>query len=195
MNLPDPKTKSGRLSLIASAFGYKDSKLDIGYYTTEQDTVQQNVILFGSYFQLNFPMEKMAKGQEFVLSKVSFFNDAAIMTPSSSEQLQILLETLQDNQITRIRINGYTNSNGRGKIIYVGPSKNFFALSSDRVEKTGSAKELSAARAQAIKDWLIAQGIAEDRIEVAGWGGIKQIYDKDSPNARKNARVEVEVIQ
>jgi outer membrane protein OmpA-like peptidoglycan-associated protein len=195
LNLPDPKTKSGRLTLVASAFGYKDSQLDIGYYTTEQDTVQQNVTLFGSYFQLIFPMEKMIKGQEFTLSKVSFFNDAAIMTPTSSDQLQILMETLQDNPATRIRLNGYTNSNGRGKIIYVGPSKNFFALSSDRIEKTGSAKELSAARAQVIKDWLVAQGIAENRIEVIGWGGVNQIYDKDSPNARKNARVELEVIE
>jgi outer membrane protein OmpA-like peptidoglycan-associated protein len=195
LNLPDPKTKSGRLSLVASAFGYKDMQLDIGYYTTEQDTVQQNVILFGNYFQLVFPMEKMAKGQEFTLSKVTFFNDAAIMTPNSSEQLNVLLETLQDNPTTRIRLNGYTNSNGRGKIIYAGPSKNFFALASDRNEKTGSAKELSAARAQVIKDWLVVQGISEDRIEVAGWGGVKQIYDKDSPNARKNARVELEVIQ
>ncbi|HEV8512813.1 MAG TPA: OmpA family protein [Cyclobacteriaceae bacterium] len=195
LNLPDPRTKSGKLSLVASAFGYKDMQLDIGYYTTEQDTIQQNVTLFGSYFQFIFPLEKMVKGQEFTLSKVAFFNDAAIMTPNSSEQLNALLETLQDNPTTRIRLNGYTNSNGRGKIIYAGPSKNFFALSSDRVEKTGSAKELSAARAQVIKDWLVVQGIAEDRIEVVGWGGVNQIYDKDSPNARKNARVELEVLQ
>jgi outer membrane protein OmpA-like peptidoglycan-associated protein len=195
LNLPDPKTKSGRLSLVASALGYNDLKLDIGYYTTEQDTVQQNVTLFGSYFQFIFPLEKMVKGQEFTLSKVAFFNDAAIMTPSSSDQLNSLLETLQDNPTTRIRLNGYTNSNGRGKIIYMGKSKNFFALTGDRVEETGSAKELSAARAQVIKDWLVAQGIDENRVEVVGWGGIKPIYDKDSPNARKNARVELEVIE
>jgi len=194
LNLPDPKTKSGKISLVASALGYKDVKLDVGFLTTEQDTIQQNVTLFGSYFQFSFPLEKMVKGQEFSLSKVTFFNDAAIMTPNSSEQLNAVLETLQDNPTTRIRLNGYTNSNGRGKIIYVGPSKNFFALSSDRIEKTGSAKELSAARAQVIKDWLVAQGISESRVEVMGWGGVKQIYDQDSPHARKNARVELEVL-
>jgi len=194
LNLPDPRTKSGKISLVASAFGYKEMTLDVGYLTTEQDTTQQNVTLFGSYFQFIFPLEKMVKGQEFTLSKVAFFNDAAIMTPNSSEQLNALLETLKDNPTTRIRLNGYTNSNGRGKIIYVGPSKNFFALAGDRVEKTGSAKELSEARAQVIKDWLIAQGIADNRVEVIGWGGVKQIYDKDSPNARKNARVELEVL-
>jgi len=195
LNLPDPKTKSGRISMVASAFGYSDSKLDVGYYTTEQDTAQKNVTLFGSYFQFIFPLEKMNKGQEITLSKVSFFNDAAIMTPSSTDQLQALVEMLKENPSTRIQLSGHTNSNGRGKIIYIGPSKNFFALSGDRIEKTGSAKELSAARAQVIKDWLITQGIAEDRIEAIGWGGTKPLYDKDSPNARKNARVELLVTQ
>lgn len=195
VNLPDPKTKSGRLLMVASVFGYSDSKLEVGYYTTEQDTAHENVTLFGSYFQLIFPMEKMNKGQEVSLSKVSFFNDAAIMTPSSAEQLQTLLEMLQDNPSTRIRLSGHTNSDGRGKIIYVGPSKNFFGLTKDRIEKTGSAKELSMARAEVIKDWLVAQGIAEDRIEAVGWGGSKPLYDKKGPNARKNARVELEVIQ
>lgn len=195
LNLPDPKSKSGRLSLVASAFGYSDAKLDVGFYTTEQDTIQKNVTLFGSYFQFIFPLEKMNKGQEITLSKVSFFNDAAIMTPSSNDQLQALLDMLNENTSARIRLNGYTNSNGRGKIIYVGPSKNFFALTGDRIEKTGSAKELSAARAQVIKDWLVTQGVAEDRIEAVGWGGTKPLYDKNSPNARKNARVELEVTQ
>jgi len=193
-NLPDPKSKSGKITLVASAFGYADSKIELGYYTTEQDT-SQNVVLFGTYFQLVFPMQKMNKGQEVSLSKISFFNDAAIMTAGSTDQLKDLLDMLQENPSLHIKLNGHTNSNGRGKIVYMGPSKNFFALSSDRIEKTGSAKELSLARAQVIKDWLVAQGIAEDRIEAQGWGGTKPLYDKNSPNARKNARVELEVTQ
>jgi len=76
-----------------------------------------------------------------------------------------------------------------------GPGKNFFSLTKDHIEKTGSAKELSMARAEVIKDWLVAQGIAEDRIEAIGWGGSKPLYDRKGPNARKNARVELEVIQ
>jgi outer membrane protein OmpA-like peptidoglycan-associated protein len=194
MNVSDPKTKSGRLTLIASAFGYSDAKVEIGYHNTEQDTVQKSVVYFGSYFQLKFPMQKMATGQDVILAKVSFFNDAAIMTPASKDQMQALLETLQESPSMRIRLNGHTNSNDRGKIIYVGPSKNFFGLSADRIEKTGSAKELSTARAQVIKDWLVTQGVAEDRVEVVGWGGTKPLYDNKGTNARKNGRVELEVI-
>jgi outer membrane protein OmpA-like peptidoglycan-associated protein len=194
MNVSDPKTKSGRIILVASAFGYSDAKVEIGYLNTEKDTVQKNVVYFGSYFQLKFPMQKMSTGQEVILSKVSFFNDAAIMTPASKDQMQALLNMLQETPTMRIRLSGHTNSNDRGKIIYVGPSKNYFGLAADRIEKSGSAKELSTARAQIIKDWLVGQGIAEDRVEVVGWGGTKPLYDKKSPNARKNGRVEMEVI-
>ncbi len=194
MNVSDPRTKTGRITLVASAFGYSDAKVEIGYINTEKDTVQKNVVYFGSYFQLKFPMQRMATGQDVVLTKVSFFNDAAIMTPASKEQMQALLEVLQDSPAMRIRLNGHTNTNDRGKIIYVGPSKNFFALTNDRIEKTGSAKDLSTARAQVIKDWLVSQGVADDRVETIGWGGTKPLYEKNSPNSRKNGRVELEVI-
>ncbi len=194
MNVSNPKTKSGRIQLVASAFGYSDSKLEVDYLNTEKDTVKTNVVYFGSYFQFKFPMEKMKMGEQVVFSKISFFNDAAIMTPGSKSQLTALQEMLEENPTMRIRINGHTNGNDRGKIIYVGPSKNFFALSADRVEKNGSSKELSTARAQVIKDWLVAQGIAADRVEANGFGGSKPLFDKDSPNARKNARVELEVL-
>ena len=139
-------------------------------------------------------MQKVPSGAQVVISKVAFFNDAAIMTPSSKEQLLALLEMLQDNPAMRIRINGHTNGNDRGRINYVGPSKNFFEFAADRIEKSGSAKELSVARAQVIKDWLIMQGISEGRVEVIGWGGSKPLFEKNSQNERKNARVEMEVL-
>jgi outer membrane protein OmpA-like peptidoglycan-associated protein len=194
MNVSDPNTKSGRIQIVASAFGYSDSKLEVGYLQTEKDTIQKNVVYFGSYFQFKFPMQKINSGELAVMSKVSFFNDAAIMTPTSKDQLQILLEMLQENPSMRIRINGHTNGNDRGKIIYVGPSKNFFGLAADRIEKNGSSKELSTARAQVIKDWLLTQGIVEGRVEAIGWGGAKPLYDQKSQNARKNGRVEMEVL-
>ncbi|HLZ16562.1 MAG TPA: hypothetical protein VKQ08_05955, partial [Cyclobacteriaceae bacterium] len=66
MNLSDPKTKSGRITLVASAFGYSDSKVEVGYHNTEKDTVQKNVVYFGSYFQFKFPMQKMTTGQDVI---------------------------------------------------------------------------------------------------------------------------------
>jgi outer membrane protein OmpA-like peptidoglycan-associated protein len=44
-----------------------------------------------------------------------------------------------------------------------------------------------------IKEYLVSNGIAADRIEVKAWGGKRPLYDKHSPNARQNVRVEVEI--
>lgn len=81
-----------------------------------------------------------------------------------------------------------------GKIIKMGPSKNFFELSNDVIEDSGTAKELSNQRALAIKEWLIANGIDGNRINVKAWGGTRMIHDKNSNNARRNVRVEVEIL-
>ena len=58
----------------------------------------------------------------------------------------------------------------------------------------GSAKELSESRAQVIKDYLVANGIDAARMEVKAWGGKRPIFDKKGANAKKNIRVEVEVL-
>ena len=118
------------------------------------------------------------------------------MLPESKYELTSLLQMMQDNEKYRITLHGHTNGNSRGKIIMMGPSKNFFNLTDDDViNGTGSAKELSEARAQVIKDWLVEQGIASDRMVVKAWGGGRMIHDKESVNAKKNIRVEVEIME
>ena len=77
----------------------------------------------------------------------------------------------------------------------MGPSKSFFSLANDVNDGSGSAKELSKQRALAIKEWLVSQGVAEDRIEIKAWGGGRMIHDKNSVNAKKNVRVDVEILE
>ena len=67
-------------------------------------------------------------------------------------------------------------------------------LNQELIENSGTAKELSLQRAHVIKDYLITFGIAEDRMEVIGWGGKKPIYDKMDKLAIKNVRVEIEIL-
>jgi len=40
------------------------------------------------------------------------------------------------------------------KIIYMGPKQNFFAITKDVKQGSGSAKELSKSRAEIIREWL-----------------------------------------
>lgn len=193
-NIPDPKSKSGDISLVASIFGYDDTIQKLNYKETERDTVNEDVTLFGNFFMLTFEMKRLKSGGKASLSGVSFFSDAAVMLPASREQLISVLDMLNESPQMRIRIEGHTNGNARGDIIYMGPSKNYFALTRDQKRGKGSAKELSEARADVIRQWLVDQGIADIRIETVGWGGSKPLYDSKSNLARKNSRVELTVI-
>jgi outer membrane protein OmpA-like peptidoglycan-associated protein len=195
INLPNPGTKSGNLTLISNTFGFRKEQLDINYKETEKDTLKPYVVLVGNYYQINFGLSQIHKGDISTLYNVYFFNDAAIMLPDSKYQLNSLLELMKASPTMKILLHGHTNGNGRGKIIYMGPSQDFFKVTNDVVNGTGSAKELSEARAETIKMWLVDQGISDSRIEVKGWGGNRMLHDKSSSFARKNIRVDVEVAE
>jgi outer membrane protein OmpA-like peptidoglycan-associated protein len=136
---------------------------------------------------------RLHKGDIATLYNVYFYNDAAVMLPESQYELNNLLAMMQEKPYN-IVLHGHTNGNASGKIITMGPDKNFFSLSGDVKEGFGSSKELSRERAQTIKEWLVVNGIAADRIEIKGWGGGRMIHDKHSVNAKKNVRVDVEVV-
>jgi outer membrane protein OmpA-like peptidoglycan-associated protein len=195
LTLPNPKNKSGRLTLISNVFGYRKEELEVNYKNTEADTLKPYVLLVGDFYMINFALVRIHKGDISTLYNVYFFNDAAVMLPTSQYQLNSLLKMMKDSPTMKVTLHGHTNGGGRGKIIYMGPSKNFFAITKDARQGSGSAKELSEARAEVIREWLLAQGIEENRVVVKGWGGGRMIYDKDSQYARKNIRVDVEVTE
>jgi outer membrane protein OmpA-like peptidoglycan-associated protein len=194
--LPDPKSKSGKLILIGNAFGYRKIQHELNYYDTEKDTLQPNVSLVGNYYMVKFDMARLHRGDIAVLYNVYFYNDAAVMLPESKYELNKLLTMMNENKNYKIILHGHTNGNGRGKVIRVGPSKDFFDLTADDViSENVSAKELSGARAQVIKDWLVSQGVVTERIDVKAWGGNRMLHDKNSQHARRNVRVEIEVTE
>jgi outer membrane protein OmpA-like peptidoglycan-associated protein len=196
LTLPDPKSKSGKLTLIGSAFGFRKIQHEMNYYNTEADTLQEDIDLIGNFYMIKFDLSRMVKGDIATLYNVYFYNDAAVMLPESKYELNKLLQMMQDNPSYRIMLHGHTNGNGRGKIIYMGPEKDFFNITKDDVvNESGSAKELSGARANVIKEWLVAQGIDANRIQTKAWGGVRMLHDKESQHARRNVRVEVEVLE
>lgn len=195
VTLPNPGTKSGQLSLVSKTFGYRPEQHEIHYRNTESDTTQPYLDLIGNFYMVNFSLTRIHKGDISTLYNVYFYNDAAIMLPDSKYQLNSLLQMFKENTNLKIVLHGHTNGNSRGKIIYMGPSKDFFNITRDVVEGAGSAKELSEARAEVIREWLLTQGIANERVTVKGWGGSRMIHDKNSVHARKNIRVDVEVIE
>jgi outer membrane protein OmpA-like peptidoglycan-associated protein len=193
-NLPDPKSKSGKLTLISSSFGYRKVQHELNYKCTEKDTLPAFMDVVDNRYRIKFDMDRLHRGDIEVLYNVYFYNDAAVMLPESKYELNKLLQMMKNDPKYKITLHGHTNGNAHGKIITMGNSKDFFTLTSDVKQGFGSAKELSRARAQIIKDWLVANGIAAERMDVQAHGGTRMIHDKNGPNAKRNVRVEVEVM-
>ena len=192
--IPDPRNKTGKVSLVGSSFGYRKVQHDFILSEITPENIPEYMEWRENHYLIKFDLDRLHRGDIETLYNVYFFNDAAVMMSSSKYELNKLLEFMNSNSSYRITLHGHTNGNARGKIIKMGPSKNFFELSQDVVEGTGTAKELSNERAITIKEWLVSNGIEANRIEVKAWGGNRMIHDKNSNNARRNVRVEVEVI-
>src|SRR6187551_3732787 len=81
--LPDPKSKSGQLTLICEAFGYRKVQEEINYPLPLADTVKPHIDLMGTTIVINFDLVRYHKGDIATLYNVYFYNDAALMLPES----------------------------------------------------------------------------------------------------------------
>jgi outer membrane protein OmpA-like peptidoglycan-associated protein len=194
VKLPDPKNNTGRLYLVADVFGYRKVQQEVNYRAQIGHESEKYKEVFGSFLVFNFDLVRYHKGDIATLYNVYFYNDAAVMLPDSKYELNSLLGMLEEKPY-KIVLHGHTNGNSHGKIITMGESQDFFSINTDAKEGFGSARDLSKERAHTIKNWLVSNGIAENRIEVKAWGGGRMIHDKHSVNAKKNVRVEVEVTE
>jgi outer membrane protein OmpA-like peptidoglycan-associated protein len=91
-------------------------------------------------------------------------------------------------------IHGHTNGNASGALVTLGGSTNYFGLSDKNNRGFGSAKDLSEERAKLIRDFLVSKGVDPGRMTVKAWGGKRMLYDRDTPNAESNVRVEIEIL-
>jgi outer membrane protein OmpA-like peptidoglycan-associated protein len=147
----------------------------------------------GTTIVINFDLVRYHKGDIGTLFNVYFYNDAALMLPESKYELNSLLQLMNENPNYRIRLHGHTNGNYSGKILSIGEDKNFFSLEGAS-QGIGTARDLSRNRAEVIRDYLISNGVDASRMEVKAWGGRRPLFDKNSTNAKRNVRVEVEIL-
>ena len=119
-------------------------------------------------------LQPAKKGKTIILKNLYFaFNSAKIQT-SSAREIAYLQQFLQQNKFVRIHITGHT----------------------DNVGTTAYNRTLSQNRASALKEALIALGIAPDRITVEGCGSTQPIDTNDTDEGRaNNRRVEVTILE
>jgi outer membrane protein OmpA-like peptidoglycan-associated protein len=191
--LPDPKSKSGNVSLICDVVGYRKIQKEINFNEPLADTsfIEQ----MGTSIIAHFELVPYQRGDIRTLYNIYFYNDAAVMMPESKFELNGLEVMMKDNPKFHIRLHGHTNGNYHGKIIRRTADGDFFSVAQDAKTSVGSAKELSESSAEVIRDYLVSRGIDGTRIAIKAWGGKRPLFDKNSANAKKNIRVEVEIVK
>jgi outer membrane protein OmpA-like peptidoglycan-associated protein len=170
LTLPNPNSKSGTITMLCEVFGYRKVQYEMRYDEPLNETQLSFVEIRDTTVFINFDLVVFSKGEIQTLFNVYFYNDASIMMPESRYELITLFNMMEEYPMVRIRLHGHTNGNYHGKIIKVGPEKDFFSLKGSN-QSSGSANDLAYGRAETIKDWLISQGIESRRIEIKSWGG------------------------
>lgn len=114
--------------------------------------------------------------QNLVFRDIEFVGEKAEFLQVAYKSLEALLEFMQANPEVKILIKGFVNDPGG----YWGYKKDM---------------KLSDARAQAVYDYLVKNGIGSDRMTYKGFGNSNMLYPDplDEEEAQANRRVEVEI--
>ncbi|HQQ67905.1 MAG TPA: OmpA family protein, partial [Candidatus Cloacimonadota bacterium] len=109
----------------------------------------------------------------FQLENVEFEFAKTILTPASLKILEPVLATMNANTTLEIELSGHT----------------------DNVGGREGNQRLSEARAKAVADHLIKNGIDADRIKSVGYGFDKPIASNNTPEGRqRNRRTELKIL-
>lgn len=111
---------------------------------------------------------------ELVLKGVEFETNRAMLTADSRAVLDRIALSLRDHPTVRVEIGGHTDSTGRDE----------YNL------------QLSARRAEAVRAYLVRQGVGPDRLVARGYGETRPIADNATAEGRsRNRRVELKRIE
>ncbi|MBT1709909.1 OmpA family protein [Fulvivirgaceae bacterium PWU5] len=188
----DPASKTDSIGVVAEVFGYRKRQINLYYNKPEGEGIETNA---EGAVEIPFGLVRLSKGDIAVMFNVLFYRDAAVMRPESRYEVQSLLDMMKENPKYKIRIHGHTNGNATGKITTLPEGTTEFFSLKDTKDGFGSAKALSEERAIAIKNFLISEGIAPDRMDIKAWGGKRPLYDKMGNRAQENVRVEIEILE
>lgn len=181
------------MSVVCGIFGFKEvvKVIDFEDPASSAEAIQGN----DGEWIVTYKLEPLKKGDVQVMYNVSFYKDAAIMTPQSKNELEELVTMMKLNPNYRIKIHGHCNGNYNKRLIkYPGKNKNYFSMTGAE-DKNGSSKELSRIRAETIRNYLADNGIDKNRMEIFAWGGTNMLVAETSTSARLNDRIEIEILQ
>jgi outer membrane protein OmpA-like peptidoglycan-associated protein len=122
----------------------------------------------------NFSLTPIEVGTTVNLESVLFDRGTAEMLSGSTETLDEVVKFLSDNPAIEIEVSGHTDNRGRADLNQI----------------------LSQERAEAVKRYMVDQGINSARIQEKGYGGTRPIASNAiEEERRKNRRVEFTIIK
>lgn len=140
----------------------------VGYFAQEGPAVLAELTGAVQAVYLN----PLTVGSTVNLESVLFRRGTPEVLPESFEELDAVVELMNENPSLQIELGGHTDNRGN-------PVANL---------------RLSEARVEAVKEYLVAQGINADRIAGKGYGGERPIADNEDEELRKlNRRVELKI--
>lgn len=123
-------------------------------------------------FEINIGLEPIRVNARMILRNIFFAFDKHELLPASRVELDKVVRLMKQNPGLRIRLDGYTDSLGTA----------------------AHNKQLSLARAQAVVSYLVAGGIAADRMAARGNGASNPVAPNDTESGRAlNRRTELVV--
>ncbi len=154
--------------LGASAVGYIDGSgtADVG----QGDENPEVMIYLAKGKSVTFNDRDIKVGESITLNNILFDQGKAEIKNASKPDLEKLVDFLQANPNAEIELSGHTSSEGEREY----------------------NRSLSYKRVKACKDYMVAKGIAEDRIIAIGYGPDHPVAPNDTETNRvKNRRVEM----
>ena len=137
------------------------------------DIVKLPIHIKGREVSNDFALNKVEVGTKIVLKNIYFDLGKAKLKPESDVELNKVIQFMQDNSDLKIEISGHTDNVGSVKANAV----------------------LSEARAKSVVDYLVANGIPQERLVYKGYGSSQPIAPNTSEASKKlNRRVEFKVL-
>lgn len=187
-SLDTHNTSTGEFMIFLNGFIFYDVEISsIGYRNKKiklmKQTQQAELRSLGDIY-----LEPLKTGDHFIMKNLYFHAGTYAIKDGSNETLAKLVDFMLNNPQAIIEIQGHTN--GKGKVkkradqTHLGPEWNF----------KGNEKKLSFFRAQAIKNYLIKEGIDEARITCKGFGSQKMLYPKPKNKEQNDLNKRVEIV-
>ena len=120
----------------------------------------------------NIPLTR--RGETIVLSHLIFAQGKAAIDPKSFPELNEVAQMMIENPNIEIQLEGHTDNVGSAK----------------------ANLELSQERVDAVKKYLVGQGVSKKRIQTKAFGGTQPLKNEMTPEARAlNRRVEMRILK